>query len=394
MMNKVALIAIGYNKVKSLLRLLESLNRAEYEGDEVPLIISMDYSGSDDVKKAAEAFEWSHGTKIIRAFSERQGLKKHILSCGDYLEEYDAVFVFEDDLMVSPYFYKFGKKCINYYGKNEEIEGISLYSPKWNQNANFPFEPLKKEHDTYFMQYAQSWGQIWLKKSWKEFKKWYECNTDFFAKEKNPHIPAVLYTWGENSWLKYHIVYCALKKRYFVYPYSSFTTVFVENGTHFGTDITRFHTELMVCDINHYRLAPFGEEASFYDSCFENEQTAQYLEESYRQVTMDLYGCRNQSLNTKYLLSTNALPFRIEKEFGLQLHPIELNISMKLEGKGIYLYDTSVEERRKKKDYSRQIVRKWDYFMRDRFLMWNEILPLCRQKISNLFHIALRALKH
>ena len=390
-MSSVALIAIGYNKENSLLRLLESLNKADYRDEKVPLIISIDKSDSDKVCNVAQKFQWNHGEKEIRTFHERQGLKKHILSCADYLQKYEAVFIFEDDIVVSPYFYHYGKACIEYYSENDNIEGISLYSAKWNPNGNFPFEPIKTGYDTYFHQYAQSWGQIWLRKRWKDFMTWYHENEDFFEKEKNADVPANLYTWGKNSWLKYHIAYCAIKNKYFVYPYFSFTTAFVENGTHFGTDITRFHSDMMLRCVENYRLAPFDESAVFYDTFFENIQLRRQLDSMYKEDFMvDLYGCRDLTGQERYVLSTKLLPYNVMKEYALQLRPIEMNIYMEVKGTGIYLYDVAVKREVRRKDIHRQISRKWNYFMKERFLLWEEIWPVCWEKAGNLVKITKR----
>ena len=54
-MNKIAIIAVTYNRIDSLTRLLKSLENAEY-GDERPtLIISIDKSKTDAVEKFADA---------------------------------------------------------------------------------------------------------------------------------------------------------------------------------------------------------------------------------------------------------------------------------------------------------------------------------------------------
>lgn len=83
MKSKYAIIAIGYNKVNSILRLLNSLNEAVYDDEQITLIVSVDKSDTDKVLCVANDFMWKHGEKQIRTFGERQGLKKHILSCGD-----------------------------------------------------------------------------------------------------------------------------------------------------------------------------------------------------------------------------------------------------------------------------------------------------------------------
>ena len=136
----IALLIVAYKDPYRLQRLLDSVSVACYDGNDVDLIISIDKSDSTDVKQLAEAFLWKYGDKIIRTFQDRQGLRKHILSCGDYLEEYDALFILEDDLIVSPQFYRYGMECIKRYYEEEQVAGISLYSPQWNQNANFPFD--------------------------------------------------------------------------------------------------------------------------------------------------------------------------------------------------------------------------------------------------------------
>ena len=48
------------------------------------------------VEKFATEYNWEYGEKIVRTFPERQGLKKHILQCGDYTSKYDVVVILED----------------------------------------------------------------------------------------------------------------------------------------------------------------------------------------------------------------------------------------------------------------------------------------------------------
>ena len=99
---KYALIVVGYKRINGLSRLLNSLNEAEYFGEEPTLIISIDNSGDNTVEQFAQDFQWLHGEKRIKTYPERQGLREHILKCGDMVDEFDAVAVLEDDLYVSP----------------------------------------------------------------------------------------------------------------------------------------------------------------------------------------------------------------------------------------------------------------------------------------------------
>ena len=104
----VAIVAVGYNRPDSMENLLKSIVNAEYESDNVDLIISIDKGERhSQIIDVAKKVEWLHGNKTIRAFDERQGLRKHIIQCGDLTEQYDAVVVLEDDLEVSKYYYNY-----------------------------------------------------------------------------------------------------------------------------------------------------------------------------------------------------------------------------------------------------------------------------------------------
>lgn len=389
---RVAILIIAYKEPHRFQRLLESVSRACYNEDRVDLIISIDKSDRMDVVQLAEAFVWKYGNKIIRTFSERQGLRRHILSCGDYLDEYDALFILEDDLIVSPQFYRYGIECIKRYRDEERVAGISLYSPQWNQNANFPFVAQKGRYDVYFLQCAQSWGQIWLRKQWKEFKNWYRENDDFFEKGEKENIPHHFYTWGENSWLKYHAAYCIECGKYFVCPYYSYTSTFMEVGEHTEKQITRYHSCLMVEEQDEWCFPETLEEGIIYDAFFENRTITERLARYWgKAVCLDLYGMKKDYDGSSLLLSTRQLPYKILEEYGLQLRPPELNPLFRIEGKGIFLYDLNCGTGEPKKKNGEQVGRIWNYHMRDRFLMANEILPVAGEKFLNLLKILSRS---
>ena len=113
---KIAVIVVGYNRPDSLRRILQSLAKAQYDYTEIPLRISIDHSGMEEVVRAAEEFEWKHGEKKVVYHPRRLGLRSHIISCGDLTEEYGAVMILEDDLYVSPDYYNFAAQALEKYG--------------------------------------------------------------------------------------------------------------------------------------------------------------------------------------------------------------------------------------------------------------------------------------
>ena len=204
-MSKIAIIVVTYLRENSLKRLLNSLLNVDYLGDSVDLIISIDYSGNESIKNIATNFNWPFGEKKTISHSEKLGLIAHILKCGDFTNQYSHVCIIEDDLFVSPGLYNFAKQASDYYENDEMVAGISLYTHLYNHIANRPFYPIDDGFDVFFLQQAQSWGQLWSTKKWAEFRKWYDKNTDMDFKSDD--FPEKISRWPSSSWLKYHYKY-------------------------------------------------------------------------------------------------------------------------------------------------------------------------------------------
>ena len=108
---------------------MSSLENVDYDGrTDINLIFSIDNSGTNVVENFAKKYNWPYGPKTIRTFNERQGLKKHILQCGDYTEQYDIVVALEDDIYVSDSMYLYAYQAAEFYEDEDNVAGISLYS--------------------------------------------------------------------------------------------------------------------------------------------------------------------------------------------------------------------------------------------------------------------------
>ena len=353
-MNRIAIIIIGYNRVESIKRLVKSLELAQYKTS-VDLIISIDKSNTDVVSDYAKTIEWNYGNKIIKTFRENLGLKKHVLTCGNYLNEYDydAVIVLEDDIVVAPGFFNFALQAIDFYKDDNRIAGISLYKHTWNLNSNRPFEPLKGDSDVFFMQYAQSWGQIWFKKQWNDFFEWYKSEK-YKTIDKNI-IPSNVLEWDDKSWLKYHIQYCIDQNKYFVYPYYALTTNFSDAGTHNDNDDTKMQVPLSYSVFNEFKFEILSQTSIRYDAFFENQLLYDKLNLSSKDLTIDLYGMKRENKYNHYVLTSKKLNFKILKSYALQFKPMELNVMNSLDGNDIFLYDTSARNdvKMKKNDWKK-----------------------------------------
>ncbi len=338
-MNKYGIVIIGYKNAKGVERLLNSLDQVDFKGEQdITLIISIDYSGNKSVEQLANAYEWKYGKKYVVAHTTNLGLRKHILSCGNYMEEYDldAIAVLEDDIYVSPEMYSYMKSAVEFYKDEPKIAGISLYKHEFNINAKCPFDEYYDGGDTYFMQYAMSWGQIWLREQWKDFVQWYEAEK---WKTMDPKvIPQNLFKW-KNSWLKFHIMYCIDQNKYFVYPRVALSTNFSDIGEHNKVPNTSMQIKFCAKKTNDWSFTKFGETKAIYDAFFESESVAEKI--GLDELEVDLYGVKEYKVDTQYVLTRRCLPNKIVKSWGLFLRPIEANIFMDIPGKDIFLYNLS-----------------------------------------------------
>jgi hypothetical protein len=143
---------LAYNRLTPLKRCLHSLSTAEYGSDRVDLHIHLDHFKQPESKNLSvvdenlesdhqileflDGFHWPNGDKEIIYNSENRGLQAQWIEAWWPRSDDEFAFVVEDDLELSPLFYKFLKKAIitYYYDKSNyhpSIFGISLQRPRF-----------------------------------------------------------------------------------------------------------------------------------------------------------------------------------------------------------------------------------------------------------------------
>jgi hypothetical protein len=380
-MSKFGIVVIGYNRTDSIQRLISSLLQADYS-DTVDLIISIDNSGTDKVEKYAKTINWTYGQKIIKTFQKRMGLKKHVLTCGNYINEYDfdALIVLEDDLFVAPDFFNFSKQAVEKYATNPDVAGISLYSHSWNVNADRPFIPIYKGYDAFCMQYPQSWGQVWMRKQWNEFYKWYE-EEEYKHLDKN-RVPENVLGWPETSWLKYHVEYCIDTNKYFVYPYHSLTTNYADAGTHYAFSTNKMQVSLSQGIAKTYIFPDNLHDTSVYDAYYENIGLESVLKIKKDGLAVDFFGKKKTFPSScRYLLTTEKKEYKVVRSFGLQMRPWELNIIYQVPGNEIYLYDMEVVDKAPNAKHLSLIH--WVYDTRGEVILKRNFIDIMMNEIFN-----------
>jgi len=261
----LAIIIVAYNRPESLSRLLSSLDQLDYKYEDLTLIISVDNSGDNEVEQIAADYEWRFGSKRVVVANQRLGLKNHVLKCGDMTEEFGNIIVLEDDLIVSPFLVSYADQAIAFYKGCSNIAGISLYSHRRNIINHLPFFAYEDGFDNFFLQIAQSWGQIWSRDRWCSFKKWLASER---SRSSGKPIHQYISSWPDSSWLKLHIQYLVAQDLYFVYPRVSLTTNSGDAGSNVISADYSYMVPMMMGNRD-YCFSSFLESSSVYDCYFE-----------------------------------------------------------------------------------------------------------------------------
>ena len=346
---KPAIVVVAYRRLYALERLLNSIDRAYYEEDDIELIISIDYHDENhDVINYANGFEWKHGNKLVVTHKKNMGLRNHIIECGNYSQKYGSIILLEDDDYVSEGYYYYTKSIQDFFADDKHVAGVSLYGFERNEFACKRFQPIKYNYDTYFGQFSCTRGESWTKEQWHSFIEWYNENPEI--KEDNL-MPSVVYTW-KKSWGKYFLKYLVETNKYYVVPYVGYSTVYGEKGTH-SSQIELDVQVALSHGVEDIRIAPF-DRGAHYDAFFENvdikHALAELLGVEKEKIAVDLFGLENRVFDgKKYVLSTSRINRKIIKEYDLNMRPHEENVVLNMYGTGIFLYDNEVKKYNAKK---------------------------------------------
>lgn len=334
-MSEPTIVVIAYNREHSLKRLLRSIAQANFPANNITLHISIDASDNPRVAEVANEFEWNFGEKVVEVKSENLGLLKHVLECGELTNRYASIIVLEDDLVVAPEFYNYGKQALLFFSEDEKIGGVSLYTYSCEENNYYPFQALSDGSDVHFIQVASSWGQAWTKNQWHTFKQWLVEH----PAGKDEVLPDYVQNWGNNSWKKLFIAFLIDTDRYFAFPNTSYSSNFEDEGTH------ATNTGLLQVSMNfgsaQTRFNKWEDSKSVYDAFFELKQSC--LKELNPDLCaynfdVDLYGEKTMDeLRTEFVLTSRRGRNPL-LTFGSSMKPLIQNVVFQVEGKDLGIY--------------------------------------------------------
>lgn len=377
-LNRIAIVVIGYNRLNTTSKLLDSLNNAEYNTKDVPLIISIDKSGNEELYEYVRSFSWKHGDKYPIIREERLGLKRHIFECGNLSRFFKAVIILEDDVVVASDFYNYFVSAVDKYGDDERVSCISAYFNYLNGYVGLPFIPMINK-DVFAVQEVSSTGECFTWRMWNEFSKWKVQNTPFDFMPLD--IPDKIKGW-KAAWTKYFNAYMKISDKYCIYPVFSTITNSGASGVHNSHSETCVQTVLMNGSRN-WNLPSF-EKLTKYDMFANNTVLYESLNISEKDLCLDMYGNNPNNQNKRYILSIKQLPYKVIKGFELSYRPHELNVIYDNQGKDLMLYDTSVRVKNKFGGYNRSVIDYYLYGFHVKYLPKYAIVTLYKLLIERL----------
>lgn len=325
-MNDIAIVVTAYNRPNALKLLLGSLRNLR-TNREIPLIISIDNGGVQEVNDIANNYVWRYGKKDVIIHNEKKGLVKHFIWTGDQTKQFETVIFLEDDLLVSPEIVNYVLQLSEFYKDDNSIAGASLYNPIINEITGGRFYQLEDGYDNYFFQQPY-WGHVWFKKSWDEFKSFLKTYV-----ENSAYLPSGVVNW-KGSFKKIFIQFLNEKRKFIVTPRVSLVTNNGIAGTHAGGREFCFQSSICL-ETKKYNFSHIEESHSIYDSSYEifpnilkyyNPELLEY------EFEVDVNGSK-RIYKAPYVLTTKPVKSFI-KCYSSLMKPTELSVVLNQEGNG------------------------------------------------------------
>ncbi|CAL4957140.1 unnamed protein product [Urochloa decumbens] len=278
---------LAYDRPAALRRCLRSLAAADYDGDRVALHVLLDHrppnsslAASRKILDFVDAFPWPHGEKRVHYRAANAGLQAQWIEAWWPGSDDEFAFVVEDDLQVSPLYYRFLKRVImKYYYDRENyspyVFGASLQRPRFVAGKHGNKIQLDSDTRLFLYQMVGTWGQLLFPKPWKEFRLWYD---EHKARGLKPILQGMKTTgWykkmGERIWTPWFIKFVHSRGYFNIYTNFlkeralsvSHRDAGVNYGKSVGPDSTLLDGKNLDFDL--WEMQPL-KKLKWYDFCF------------------------------------------------------------------------------------------------------------------------------
>ena len=230
---------LTWNRPHSFLRLLHSLLDTNFEDDKVNLVIHIDGGdqNSETYYEAVNSF-WSFGSKSIIKNNQQKGLAYAWFNVWKPIHPSELAVIFEDDIIVSPWWYKWLKCAWQNYLFRNDIAGISLQRQRLIPQKPHRTMEIINNNEPFLFALVGSIGFSPHPTQWRRFVDWInQTDLDNF----DVSIPELITTnWYQKGkmWTQHFIYFCKKYELYTLYvnlPHQrSLAEHLQEKGVHFS----------------------------------------------------------------------------------------------------------------------------------------------------------------
>ncbi|KAF5223433.1 hypothetical protein ECC02_003452 [Trypanosoma cruzi] len=173
--------------------------------------------------------KWPYGQYKIHRRLTNVGLRLSIMEAWQPTSDREVAAFFEDDVVVSPYWFSWVYDALAHYapvGAQGAIEtesrfiGFGLFRPIFDELSRRRVH-VKNDYAPFLLQQPCSWGAVYLPGPWRRFRELFEedKNRDPILKRPKGALTPVSNSWKYNSsWKKYLIYYMRWNGWYMMYP--------------------------------------------------------------------------------------------------------------------------------------------------------------------------------
>lgn len=278
-----AVVMTGGTRIASLNRLLRSLVEADSMGDRIDVDVWIDVPDHDrssqahrdrlalahDIRALRSNGTYTHGHVRTFVWSQPAGLRKQWLEtwdrsspCGLGAWTPEIGLILEDDLELSPFFWRWLKAAHAAYGKDPRVAGFtlqraSLCAKKCDDLGGGPYHSPA----AFYYPLVGSWGYSPTVRHWIRFRHWYSHYTRL---KNKPYVEGLTPTeWyrsfekagtaNRRMWTMHHIKYADTHQdRYTVYVKCPDNKTLAQNhleaGINYAKKSPSQHTRLLEWD--------------------------------------------------------------------------------------------------------------------------------------------------
>eukprot|EP00963_Diacronema_lutheri_P013084 scaffold2257_cov424-Pavlova_lutheri.AAC.4 len=215
------IVVLTMNRHESLAQLLESLASSYYGMDKVDLTIKVDHAPDNTkVIDIAQDFNWDFGQKAVEVSSSRKGLARAWYDAWRPKTSNARGIIFEDDILLSKFWYRWLANAWARYGTCKCLAGISL-----QRQTLVPKKPSRRSeivnhHQPFLYPLVGSTGFSPHPESWLSFLKWIESGSPTLSDPATPDL--VTYDWWRNGdkrqmWTQHFIHFSHKNKLFTLY---------------------------------------------------------------------------------------------------------------------------------------------------------------------------------